>query len=105
MADLAQLTWVGIAAAGGVVRYLDVYLRSGSAPSFGPALGHAAVSGFSGYMVALVVIKVYPEWAMVAAGSGGYLGTQALDWVSAVIKSRVEKQLDTKLPSKEGDKR
>ncbi len=94
MTDLVQLTWVGIAAAGGVVRYLDVYLRSGNAPSFGPALGHAAVSGFSGYMTALVVIKIYPDWTMVAAGSGGYLGTQALDWVTTVIKSKVEQQLD-----------
>ncbi len=93
MADSMQIVWVGIAAAGGVVRYLDVYLRSGEAPAFGKALGHAFVSGFSGYMVALTVIRFDPEWATVAAGAGGYLGTQGLDWLSGVMKARFERQM------------
>ena len=108
MADLMQITWVGIAAAGGVVRYLDVYLRLGELPSIGKVMGHAFVSGFSGYMVAITMLRFDPEWATVAAGAGGYLGTQGLEWISSVVKSRVERHLPTPvqptpLPPKNGE--
>lgn len=91
--DVLQLMWVGIAAVGGVVRYLDVYLRTGVAPAIGPALGHAFVSGFAGYMTALTVLRFDPEWALIAAGAGGYLGTQALDWVAGVVKAKVQSHM------------
>lgn len=85
----AEIMWVILAMAGGVARYLDTYLRTGVIPRFGMLLAHAAVSGFSGYMVAQVVIRVNPDWALVAAGVGGYLGTQGLDWVAAILKNRI----------------
>lgn len=91
--DTAQFLWVGIAAVGGLVRYIDVWLRTGAVPTIGMALGHAFVSGFSGYMVALVVGRFDPNWTTVAAGAGGYLGTQGLDWISAVMKERVARQI------------
>jgi len=74
---------------GGIARYLDKYLNSGSTPQFGMIIGHAVVSGFSGYMVAQVALKVQPDWALVAAGIGGYLGIQGLDWLSEVVKKRI----------------
>lgn len=84
----AELMWVLLAMAGGVARYLDIYLRTSVLPRFGFLFAHTVVSGFSGYMVAQVVIRVSPEWALVAAGVGGYLGTQGLDWAATVIKQR-----------------
>jgi hypothetical protein len=84
----ADLLWVFIAAVGGIARYLDAYLRTGTTPQIGLLIGHAAVSGFSGYMVAQTVIRFQPDWALVAAGVGGYLGTQGLDWAASVLKKR-----------------
>lgn len=83
-----QILWVGIATVGGVVRYVDVYLKTSVPPRLGPAMGNAFVSGFSGFMVALTVTRFDPSWALIAAGAGGYLGTQGLDWISTVIQQR-----------------
>jgi hypothetical protein len=84
----ADLLWVAIAAVGGIARYLDAYLRTGTSPRLGLLFAHAAVSGFSGYMVAQTVIRISPDWALVAAGVGGYLGTQGLDWAASVLKKK-----------------
>lgn len=84
----AELMWVVLAMVGGVAKYLDIYIRTGVIPKLGFLFAHTLVSGFSGYMVAQVVTRMSPEWALVAAGVGGYLGTQGLDWVSAVLKNK-----------------
>lgn len=88
-----ELLWVLIAMAGGIARYLDQYLKTGQAPKLGLMLGHAIVSGFAGYMVVQITIKFQPDWAVVAAGAGGYLGTQGLEWVSWVVRARVSSYL------------
>jgi len=84
----AQVMWLLLAMAGGVARYLDSYLRTGVMPKLTALFAHALVSGFSGYMVAQVVLRIEPDWALVSAGIGGYLGTQGLDWAAYVIKNR-----------------
>jgi hypothetical protein len=83
--SFAELMWVALAMLGGIARYLDSYLRTGAAIHYGKLVAHSLVSGFSGYMTAQVVIQFSVDWAIVAAGVGGYLGTQALDWIATIL--------------------
>ena len=46
------------------------------------------VSGFAGYIVAAIASKLSPDWVHVAAGVGGFAGTQALDFIINVVKRR-----------------
>lgn len=84
----ADIAWVIIAMIGGVARYLDQYVRTGVAPRLGLLFTHTVVSGFSGYMVAQTVLLISPDWTLVAAGVGGYLGTQGLDWISTLFTEK-----------------
>lgn len=84
----AEIMWVLIAMAGGIARYLDQYLKTGSPPKIGMLLAHAVVSGFSGYMMVQFVLRFSPDWSIIAAGAGGYLGTQGLDFISHTMKSK-----------------
>lgn len=84
-----QTTWVGLAMAGGVVRYLDVYLKGGAVPKIGLTLANAGVSGFCGFMAASIMLKVQPDWALMTAGVAGYIGTQVLDWMADAIRKKL----------------
>jgi len=81
--------WAIIAVLGGLASYLDSFLKGKQTPTLGKMIAHAFVSGFSGYMVAQIVLLIKPEWAFVAAGVAGYLGTQALDLAADMLKRRV----------------
>lgn len=94
--SLTDLAWAAIAILGGIASYLDSFLKGKQTPTAGRMLAHAFVSGFSGYMVAQVVIFVRPEWAFVSAGIAGYLGTQALDFVAEILKRRATTTFDVK---------
>lgn len=84
----SEIAWVVLAMVGGVARYLDSYLKGSDVPKWGMMLAHALVSGFSGYMVAQVALKFQPDWALICAGIGGYLGTQGLDLLTEVVRRK-----------------
>lgn len=91
-------TFVIIAAVGGVAKHLSEYLK-GSTFRMRQLIANTIVSGFSGYVFAEAAYQLNPEWSHVAAGVGGYMGAQALDFVFYVIKERFDKnkcQVDLK---------
>jgi len=88
--------WAVIAVLGGVARYLDSFLKGQTVPTWSRMIAHAFVSGFSGYMVAQATLLIKPEWAFIAAGIAGYLGTQALDMTADLLKKRVGGDNDAK---------
>lgn len=97
----AETMWVILAMIGGIARYLDKYIRTGSPPQFGLLAAHTVVSGFSGYMTAHTVGHFQPEWTLIAAGIGGYLGTQGLDWIASIFQEKFGGKLKT--PADERD--
>lgn len=99
---LAELLWVFVAMIGGVARSLDGYTKTGVFPKVGMLFAHGLVSGFSGYMVAQVMLLVAPAWVLVGAGVGGYLGTQGLEWLASILKTRFGGEFP---PFSDGDKK
>lgn len=87
-AQAPEILWVLVAMIGGVARSLDGYLSGNVFPGVAKLVAHGFVSGFSGYMVAQVLLRLSPDWALIGAGIGGYLGTQGLDWITLILKER-----------------
>jgi len=102
---VSEILWTITAVIGGIARVLDSYVRTGIVPKLSLLFAHALVSGFSGYMVAQVVQRFDPSWAHVAAGVGGYLGTQGLDWIASLIAARFGGRMDTRPNGHPGDPR
>lgn len=98
----AEIMWILIAMAGGIARYLDQYLKSGTPPKLGMLISHALVSGFAGFMMVQFVLHFSKDWAVIAAGAGGYLGTQALDFIASVFKAKFGGPVGTDPPKTGG---
>lgn len=76
---LAQLLYVAIAVCGGIARYLRGYV-DGIPFSFGIFCASAFVSGFGGWIFALIGLSLnLPQFIVFAmAGTGGFFSDQAL---------------------------
>jgi hypothetical protein len=80
--------FVVVAAVGGVAKHLSEYLR-GAKFNWRILLANVFVSAFSGYVFAEVFIQLMPNWSYAAAGIGGYMGSQALDFAVGLMKEKV----------------
>lgn len=49
---------------------------------------HQFIALFAGFMCALLAHKLDPQWALLAAGMGGYLGSQGLDWIASILHAK-----------------
>ena len=79
---ISHLIYMIVATAGGVARYLDLYLRGKRTWKLAHLVASAAASGFSGYIFAQFFIIIgQPQWALVTAGVGGAMGLSSVDFI------------------------
>jgi hypothetical protein len=84
-----EFIWVILALFGGLARYLDTYLKGSEIFSIGRMIATIIVCGFSGFMVAELMLLLYPNWALWSAGIGGYAGVEALNFLFTFWKSKI----------------
>ncbi len=74
---------------GGLFRSLSIAVSTGTPPAIVHVVANVLISGFCGYLAAKVAGTLDPDWITVAAGAGGYLGTQTIDLlISAAQRGR-----------------
>ena len=81
-----------IAILGGIARYLNSYTKDGSPFSVKVLAASTVVSGFSGYMFALVGLSLsMPEPILfIMAGAGGFFGDQTMKFVMEYVKIKAD---------------
>ena len=84
-----EILWIILAIFGGIARYLDTYLTGKEIFSFSKVLATMFVCGFTGFICAQIFLLIYPSWALVSAGIGGYLGTEAIKTIVPLWKARL----------------
>lgn len=84
-----ELIWIVIAIFGGLARYLDTFMKNKEPFSVANVLASAFICGFTGFITAEVMLLVYPQWALVSAGIGGYLGTEVMNYLFGAWKNRM----------------
>lgn len=89
-AFIAAVTFGSVAIIGGIARYLNGYIN-GVPFRFAAFMASAFVSGFTGYMLALVGLAMnFPEpMLFIMAGTGGFLGDQAMKFIMEFISGKV----------------
>lgn len=88
----AEIAYVFIAAAGGISRYLLLYLNEGTF-AWQHFIAHTFISCFSGYMFFLFgmnILDLEQGGVSILAGMGGWMGVEALKLMEAFIKKRLD---------------
>lgn len=95
--SMTSIIWALLGAIGGIVKVLAMLLTTSPLPSrktiMWLVLANAFISGFSGFLGAVVVstLTTNSDLHVVAAGICGYLGVAALDIISNWLKQRIAK--------------
>ena len=89
-----QYIYGTVAIIGGVARYLNSYAIGQTHFSLGIFIASAFVSGFSGWMFAIMGISLHlpQEIVFMMAGTGGFFGDQTMKYIMEWIQGRVRKQ-------------
>lgn len=100
---MQHLIWIIIAIVGGIAGYLDRFLHQEEILSIARIFSTIVITGFTGYMTANVMMLIYPQWALISAGVGGYAGTKMMDTVVEFIRFKMnvpeKKSTPTKKPN------
>ena len=86
-----QLVWGIVAVCGGIARYLNSFTTGAVRFKFSILLASAFVSGFSGYMFALLGQSMNLPTAIlfVMAGTGGFFGEQSMKLLIEYFGERI----------------
>lgn len=85
-----EMVWAIIVACfGGIARYLDQYLHGKHEFHLVKLVATIVVTGFTGWLTAEIVATVYPSWKIIAAGIGGYAGSQIMEELIRILKLRL----------------
>lgn len=87
-----ELLYIALATFGGIARYLTAYESSGKKFAFRYLITSAFISGFSGYMFALLGVSMnMPQpFLYMMAGVGGFMGEQALKFLSEYVTQKMK---------------
>ena len=87
---VSAVIFSSIAVVGGIARYLNGYVN-GVPFRFAAFCASTFVSGFTGYMLALVGLAMqFPEPILfIMAGTGGFLGDQAMKLVTEFLSGKI----------------
>lgn len=79
-----------LAMVGGAARYLNMYLVTGKF-QWGNLVANIIISGFSGFIFGLVAntMALPQTMSLVFAGVGGFMGSNALEFLSAQVTKRM----------------
>lgn len=86
-----------IAFCGGLARYLFNWMKLPPGSPFGwcRMLATGAAAGFTGLMTGSVVVLMgYPTWALVAAGIGGFMGTESMELLFDLARRRAAPKVE-----------
>jgi hypothetical protein len=83
------IKYITLAGTGGAARYLHSYLE-GTPFSWKHLFAKIFISGFAGLMVSQIASQLNPDWKFIAAGIGGFAGTQALDFIIYITKKKFD---------------
>ena len=86
-----EIIWTILAILGGVSKQINQTLNEKKKFDWRVFLSRTVVSGFSGYMFAQTASILHPEWALVAAGIGGYMGSEAIDFIVHFLSGKMSK--------------
>ena len=84
-----DIFWIFLAISGGIARYLDKYVKGEQQFKIGMLFASLIITAFTGYMSAEIMLMFYPNWALIAAGVGGYAGTQFMDVFVVIVKNKL----------------
>lgn len=96
---VGKMAYALLAGVGGIAKHLSEYLR-GSTFRIRQLIANTVTSGFSGYIFAEIAFNINERWAYVAAGVGGYMGAQGLDYVFDLFRRWAEKRANVCPPAK-----
>lgn len=89
----AVVLYTFIATSGGIARFLTQYIDGTRTFSVGMLIASSFVSGFSGYMFALLgeTMHLQRDLIFMMSGVGGYFGDQSLKLLLDILIRKLEK--------------